>query len=148
MTSSDVDGEIDELLGDLWSRAFNYGSAKQPEDPVPHIDEIAAAIKALIERTRKTEPELAIDGTALEFYFEAMLPEVPELTRLAMARAIRGGVKALVERDEVAAQLREHWWITSNVSLHSISKEQLKHRYRALEAELAALQARAGKEEL
>ena len=111
MTSSDVDGEIDELLGDLWSRAFNYGSAKQPEDPVPHIDEIAAAIKALIERTRKTEPELAIDGTALEFYFEAMLPEVPELTRLAMARAIRTmSVRSKLYKMLKAELSARAWW--------------------------------------
>lgn len=47
-----VQPDIDELLGDLWSRAFNYGSAQRPQDPTNDIEEAKAAIQSLLLAAR------------------------------------------------------------------------------------------------
>jgi hypothetical protein len=79
------------------------------------------------------EPVLVIDPSALDFYFEAVLPEIPEVTRKGMRAAIMRGLAAEIKAAEVRAyhklkvNLFPEWSGVSNPSYtHMVTHDEVE----------------------
>ncbi len=66
------------------SAAHTQAKQQQPQDHIPEVQKMVSGPADALNL------QITVDASALEFYFETMIPEVSISTRNAMAAAIRG----------------------------------------------------------